>query len=77
MEVQDPAQTLVPVTCLYVFIGPIRCQCFFLYAAKCIPDHSTSRSQLNFFTNHRDNPMLQIFVFFTDEKSVKIKTMRK
>ncbi|RPD61149.1 RPB5 subunit of DNA-directed RNA polymerase [Lentinus tigrinus ALCF2SS1-7] len=38
---------------------------------------NVDRSQLNFFTNHRDNPMLQIFVFFTDEKSVKIKTMRK
>ncbi|KAI0711927.1 RPB5 subunit of DNA-directed RNA polymerase [Cerioporus squamosus] len=38
---------------------------------------NVDRSQLNFFTNHRDNPMLQIFVFFTDEKSVGIKTMRK
>ena len=38
---------------------------------------SRSRSQLNFFTNHRDNPMLQIFIFFTDEKSVGVKTMRK
>ncbi|KAI0360078.1 DNA-directed RNA polymerase RPB5 subunit [Trametes cingulata] len=38
---------------------------------------SVDRSQLNFFTNHRDNPMLQIFIFFTDEKSVGVKTMRK
>ncbi|KAH9945294.1 RPB5 subunit of DNA-directed RNA polymerase [Epithele typhae] len=35
------------------------------------------RSQLNFFTNHRDNVQHQIFVFFTDEKSVGVKTMRK
>ncbi|KAI0329077.1 DNA-directed RNA polymerase RPB5 subunit [Cubamyces sp. BRFM 1775] len=38
---------------------------------------SVDRSQLNFFTNHRDNPQLQIFIFFTDEKSVGVKTMRK
>ncbi|KAI0768114.1 DNA-directed RNA polymerase RPB5 subunit [Trametes elegans] len=38
---------------------------------------SVDRSQLNFFTNHRDNPALQIFIFFTDEKSVGVKTMRK
>ncbi|KAI0635719.1 DNA-directed RNA polymerase RPB5 subunit [Trametes polyzona] len=38
---------------------------------------SVDRSQLNFFTNHRDNPAHQIFIFFTDEKSVGIKTMRK
>nr|VWO95888.1 Transcriptional repressor TUP1 [Ganoderma boninense] len=38
---------------------------------------TVDRSQLNFFTNHRDNPMLQIFIFFTDEKSVGVKTMRK
>jgi DNA-directed RNA polymerases I, II, and III subunit RPABC1 len=36
-----------------------------------------SRSQLNFFTNHQNNPMEQIFVFFTEEKSVGVKTMRK
>ncbi|OJT04843.1 DNA-directed RNA polymerases I, II, and III subunit RPABC1 [Trametes pubescens] len=38
---------------------------------------SVDRSQLNFFTNHRDNPSVQIFIFFTDEKSVGVKTMRK
>lgn len=37
----------------------------------------TSRVQLNFFTNHTNNPMEQIFIFFTDEKSVGVKTMRK
>lgn len=35
------------------------------------------RSQLNFFTNHQNNPMEQIFVFFSDERSVGVKTMRK
>ena len=44
------------------------CQC---------PELSFSRGQLNFFTNHKDNPMDQIFVFFSDEKSVGVKTMRK
>jgi len=38
---------------------------------------SVDRSQLNFFTNHQNNPMEQIFIFFSDEKSVGVKTMRK
>jgi len=38
---------------------------------------SLERGQLNFFTNHKDNPADQIFVFFSDEKSVGVKTMRK
>jgi len=36
-----------------------------------------SRNQLNFFTNSRHNPTDQIFVFFSDERSVGVKTMRK
>lgn len=36
-----------------------------------------SRGKLNFFSNHVENPMDQIFVFFSDEKSVGVKTMRK
>ncbi|KAK7454446.1 DNA-directed RNA polymerases II 24 kDa polypeptide (RNA polymerase II subunit 5) [Stygiomarasmius scandens] len=38
---------------------------------------SVDRNQLNFFTNSQANPMEQIFVFFSDEKSVGVKTMRK
>ncbi|KAI0734256.1 DNA-directed RNA polymerase RPB5 subunit [Fomitopsis betulina] len=38
---------------------------------------SVDRSQLNFFTNHKNNPMTQIFVYFSEEKSVGVKTMRK
>ncbi|TFY77912.1 hypothetical protein EWM64_g6102 [Hericium alpestre] len=38
---------------------------------------SVDRNQLNFFTNSRYNPEDQIFVFFSDEKSVGVKTMRK
>lgn len=38
---------------------------------------SVDRNQLNFFTNSRTNPNNQIFVFFSDEKSVGVKTMRK
>ncbi|EGN99095.1 hypothetical protein SERLA73DRAFT_181909 [Serpula lacrymans var. lacrymans S7.3] len=38
---------------------------------------SVDRNQLNFFTNSRTNPTDQIFVFFSDEKSVGVKTMRK
>jgi len=38
---------------------------------------SVDRNQLNFFTNHQDNPTDHIFVFFSEEKSVGVKTMRK
>lgn len=38
---------------------------------------TVDRSQLNFFTSSKDDPSDQIFVFFTDEKSVGVKTMRK
>jgi len=38
---------------------------------------SVDRNQLNFFTNHSQNPSEQIFVFFSDERSVGVKTMRK
>ncbi|KAF8558214.1 RPB5 subunit of DNA-directed RNA polymerase [Imleria badia] len=38
---------------------------------------SVDRNQLNFFTNSRDNSADQIFIFFSDEKSVGVKTMRK
>jgi DNA-directed RNA polymerase I, II, and III subunit RPABC1 len=36
-----------------------------------------SRNQLNFFTNAHTDPSNQIFIFFSDEKSVGVKTMRK
>jgi RNA polymerase Rpb5, N-terminal domain len=36
-----------------------------------------SRNQLNFFTNSHTDPSNQIFIFFSDEKSVGVKTMRK
>jgi len=35
------------------------------------------RGQLNFFTNSRKDVSDQIFIFFTEEKSVGVKTMRK
>ncbi|EKM78671.1 hypothetical protein AGABI1DRAFT_114282, partial [Agaricus bisporus var. burnettii JB137-S8] len=35
------------------------------------------RNQLNFYTTSRANPTDQIFVYFTDERSVGVKTMRK
>ncbi|KAF8199650.1 RNA polymerase [Pholiota molesta] len=35
------------------------------------------RQQLNFYTTSRTNPSDQIFVFFSDEKSVGVKSMRK
>ncbi|KAL0954653.1 hypothetical protein HGRIS_003605 [Hohenbuehelia grisea] len=38
---------------------------------------TVDRNQLNFYTNSQSNPSDQIFVFFTDEKSVGVKTMRK
>lgn len=36
-----------------------------------------SRNQLNFFTNHKSDNTDHIFVFFSDEKSIGVKTMRK
>ncbi|KAL5525881.1 hypothetical protein ACEPAG_7219 [Sanghuangporus baumii] len=38
---------------------------------------SVDRNMLNFFTNHRVNTQDHIFVFFSDERSVGVKTMRK
>lgn len=38
---------------------------------------NTSRNQLSFYTNHRVDNSDQIFVFFTEEKSVGVKAMRK
>ncbi|KAF8867869.1 RNA polymerase [Infundibulicybe gibba] len=35
------------------------------------------RNQLNFYTTSRANPSDQIFIFFSEEKSVGVKTMRK
>ncbi|KAJ6570165.1 DNA-directed RNA polymerase RPB5 subunit [Mycena vulgaris] len=35
------------------------------------------RNQLNFYTNSRDNPTDQIFIFFSEERNVGVKTMRK
>ena len=32
---------------------------------------------MNFYTAARNNPSDQIFVFFSEEKSVGVKTMRK
>jgi DNA-directed RNA polymerase I, II, and III subunit RPABC1 len=32
---------------------------------------------MNFYTSARNNPTDQIFVFFSEEKSVGVKTMRK
>lgn len=37
----------------------------------------TSRNQLSFYSTSRTNSTDQIFVYFTDEKSVGVKTMRK
>jgi hypothetical protein len=39
--------------------------------------HATSRGRLNFYTNARHDINDHIFVFFSDEKSVGVKTMRK
>jgi hypothetical protein len=47
------------------------------YYPKLTQNLRASRNQLNFFTNSRVNPGDQIFVFFSEEKSVGVKTMRK
>ncbi|RDB25809.1 DNA-directed RNA polymerases I, II, and III subunit RPABC1 [Hypsizygus marmoreus] len=38
---------------------------------------AVDRGRLNFYTSSRTNPSDQIFVFFSEEKSVGVKTMRK
>ncbi|KAF7327528.1 DNA-directed RNA polymerase RPB5 subunit [Mycena kentingensis (nom. inval.)] len=38
---------------------------------------SVDRNRLNFYTNSRVNPSDQIFIFFSDERNVGVKTMRK
>ncbi|KLO13047.1 RPB5 subunit of DNA-directed RNA polymerase [Schizopora paradoxa] len=38
---------------------------------------AVDRNQLNFFTSHEENPADHIFVYFSEDKSVGIKTMRK
>lgn len=50
-----------------------------LYLSQRTSSHSGtgSRNQLNFYTTSRANPTDQIFVYFTEEKSVGVKTMRK
>ncbi|KAF8968016.1 RNA polymerase [Flammula alnicola] len=35
------------------------------------------RNQLNFYTNSRANPSDQIFIFFSEERSVGVRSMRK
>ncbi|THH10873.1 hypothetical protein EW145_g1016 [Phellinidium pouzarii] len=38
---------------------------------------AVDRNQLNFFTNHQSDSSDHVFVFFSEEKSVGVKTMRK
>ncbi|KAF9490781.1 RPB5 subunit of DNA-directed RNA polymerase [Pleurotus eryngii] len=47
------------------------------FRATYAPHGSLDRSQLNFFTSSKTNSTDQIFVFFTEERSVGVKTMRK
>lgn len=51
--------------------------CVFMEIFVTHAEHIQSRGQLNFFTNHQSDLSDLVFVFFTDEKSVGIKTMRK
>jgi len=39
--------------------------------------YTYSRNRLNFYTTLRTNPADQIFIFFSEERSVGVKTMRK
>ena len=39
--------------------------------------YTYSRNRLNFYTTSRTNPADQIFIFFSEERSVGVKTMRK
>lgn len=42
-----------------------------------IVDNICRRGRLNFYTSSRSNPSDQIFVYFSEERSVGVKTMRK
>jgi DNA-directed RNA polymerase I, II, and III subunit RPABC1 len=57
--------------------GSVECVLIFFTGNRVTERPQSSRNQLNFFTNARANPQDQIFVFFSDEKSVGVKTMRK
>ncbi|KAG6373415.1 RNA polymerase [Boletus reticuloceps] len=57
--------------------GSVECVVVLSYWTRKGADRADSRNQLNFFTNSQDNPADQIFIFFSDEKSVGVKTMRK
>src|ERR1700730_7842483 len=41
----------------------------YIFALLIVHHDNISRNQLNFFTNSRANPLDQIFVFFSDERS--------
>lgn len=59
--------------------GTVECATPFVFLNR-VTDSAAlpcSRNQLNFFTNSHTDPSNQIFIFFSDEKSVGVKTMRK
>lgn len=59
--------------------GTVECATPLVFSNR-VTDHAAllcSRNQLNFFTNAHADPSNQIFIFFSDEKSVGVKTMRK
>ena len=57
--------------------GAVECVTTQVFASHSLTNHFGSRNQLNFFTSHEDNAADHIFVYFSDDKSVGIKTMRK
>ena len=52
-------------------------ECVPLSLPRIMIDRILSRASLNFFTAHQNNTNEQMYIFFTDEKSVGVKTMRK
>ncbi|PWN46598.1 putative 25 kd subunit of DNA-directed RNA polymerases I, II and III [Violaceomyces palustris] len=47
------------------------------FKAEYATNGSVDRTRLNFFTQHNDNPEEKLFVFYSTEKNVGVKTMRQ
>ena len=50
---------------------------FVTFKAEMTTNGVVDRNRLNFFTSHRDNPEERLFVFYSIERNVGVKTMRQ
>lgn len=47
------------------------------FKAEMATNGVVERNRMNFFTSHRDNPDERLFVFYSTERNVGVKTMRQ